>query len=149
MTVIRMAARRHHVIDKTVPQAAEEWMADRLGSGHDAPPVVHHLADQALHFGYGALLGAAYGLLVDGRSRTGVLRGLGFGVATWAMGSWGLLPLLGAKRAPWRKKQAENAVDLLAHLVFGAATALVAEELSVQSDRGPTPDSVRHRARVG
>jgi len=38
---------------------------------------------------------------------------------------------------------------LLAHLVFGAATAIVAGELSAQSDRGPSSDRSRAATRIG
>ena len=97
-----------------------------------------------MHTGYGAALGVGYTLVMRGRPRSLAARGLGYGVATWLFGSWLLLPGNGAKQAPWKKRPAENAVDLVAHLVFGAATALVAEELSAQPDsagRRPT----RHR----
>jgi hypothetical protein len=149
MTVIRMTARRRGVIEKTVPQAAEEWLAHRAGIGRSAHPVVHHLADQALHLGYGATLGAAYALATRGRSRHVAARGLAFGVGTWFGGSWLLLPLLRAKQAAWRKRASENLVDLVAHLVFGAATAIVAEELAAQPNRGPSSDWTRRLTRVG
>src|SRR4051812_31175747 len=149
MTVIRSAARRGGVIEKTVPQAVEETLAHRSGLGRSAHPVVHHLVDQAMHTGYGAALGVGYALVTRGRSRALAARGLGYGVAVWMFGSWLLLPLVRAKQAPWKKRGAENAVDLLAHLVFGAATALISEELSCQSDRGPSSDWRRGVTRVG
>ena len=149
MTVIRMTARRRGVIEKTVPQAAEEWLSQRSGLGRDAHPVLHHLADQALHLGYGAALGVGYAIASRDRSRHAVAGGLAYGVATWVAGSWLLLPLLRAKQAAWRKRPSENAVDLLAHLVFGAATAIVSGELSTQADRGPSSDPHRRATRVG
>lgn len=149
MTVIRMAARRRGMIEKTVPQAAEEWLSRRSGLGQEAHPVLHHLADQVLHIGYGAALGAGYAIAARERARRPIARGLAFGVATWFAGSWLLMPLLRAKQAPGRKRRSENAVDLLAHLVFGAATAIVSEQLSAQPDRGPSSDSRRGATRVG
>src|SRR5688572_12062396 len=149
MTVIRMAARRHGIIDKTVPQAAEEWLAERTGMGRDAHPIVHHLADQGMHLMYGAALGAGYAVATRKRARHTLGHGLGYGLAIWFTGSWLLLPRLGAKQAPRRKRLSENAVDLLAHLAFGAATAIVTEQLSMQSNRGPSSDVARRNARVG
>ena len=153
MTVIRMAARRRGIIEKTIPQALEERVAHWSGLGRGAHPVLHHLADQMMHVGYGATLGVGYALVTQrrtgGRSPHGVARGVAYGVATWFAGSWLLLPALRAKQAAWRKRASENAVDLLAHLVFGAATAIVSEELSTQSNRGPTSDSARRATRVG
>jgi hypothetical protein len=149
MTVIRMAARRRGIIEKTVPQAAEEWVADRTGLGRHAHPIVHHLADQGMHLAYGAALGIGYALTMRRRRSSVVARGAGYAVATWLGGSWLLLPLMNAKRAPWRKRASENAVDLVAHLVYGVATALVAEEMQAQPGRGPSSDQHRHAVRVG
>jgi hypothetical protein len=149
MTVIRMAARRRGMIEKTIPQAVEESLAHRTGWGRGAHPLLHHLTDQAMHIGYGATLGVGYALTTRGRSPRTVARGLAYGVVTWAIGSWGLLPMLRAKQAPWRKRPSENVVDVLSHLVFGAATAIVAEELATQSNRGPSSDAKRWFTRVG
>jgi hypothetical protein len=149
MTAIRMAARRRGVIDKTVSQSAEEWLARRTGAHLLDEPVVHHLADQVLHAGYGAALGAAYGLVTRGPHSTVLGPGALFGVATWIFGSCLLMPLLGAKPAPWRKSAGANAVDLAAHLAFGVTTALATDQFSRQPSHGRTPDPIRRRLRVG
>jgi hypothetical protein len=149
MTIIRMAARRRGIIEKTVPQTVEEWLASRAGVGAGAPPALHHLTDQVLHFGYGAFLGSFYGLSVRGRTRTTLVRGAGYGMATWLFGSCIVMPLIRVKQAAWHKRASENAVDLISHLAYGVATALVAEELSVQSGRGPSSDSHRRAIKVG
>lgn len=65
-----------------VPQVVEEWIPDRL---HIAPPggkVGHHVADQLLHLGYGASLGAIAGRLNSGEGRGGLRRGAAVGLAT-------------------------------------------------------------------
>jgi hypothetical protein len=149
MTVIRMAARRRGIIEKTVPQAAEEWLVQRSGVGRNAHPVLHHLTDHVMHIGYGATLGALYALAIRRPARSLATRGIVYGLATWLGGSWLLLPRLRAKQAPWRKGVSENGVDLLAHLVFGTATALLSEELAAQPDRGPSSDASRGAKRVG
>jgi hypothetical protein len=149
MTVVRSAARRRGMIEKTVPQVVEESLAHRAGLGRNTHPVLHHLIDQAMHTGYGAALGVGYALVTRGRPGSLAARALGYGAATWLFGSWLLLPLMRAKQAPWKKGPAENVVDVVAHLVFGAATALVTEELSSQSDRGPSSYGHRRATRVG
>ena len=99
--------------------------------------------------GYGAVLGACYGLTARGRSRAVLARGGGFGLATWLFGSWLVMPLIRVKQAPWRKGASENAVDVIAHVAYGLATALVAEELGEQSNRGPSSDIYRRAVKVG
>lgn len=155
MTPFRLAARRRGIIDKTVSQAAEEWLARRIvvQRGAAIDPALHDVADQVLHAGYGALLGAGYALAAGHSPRRlfggGAGLGLGVGLATWAVGSWGLMPLLGAKRAPWRKHLAENAIDLLAHAVFGWTAVMMTAELSADNSRRPTSDPHRRSLRVG
>jgi len=144
MTVVRLLARRRGVIDKTVSQTAEEWLTAHTHVPFPEEPALHHALDQALHLGYGATLGAAYGMA--GRAR---LPGLIFGLATWFFGSWALMPALGAKRPPWRKSLGENAVDLAAHALYGSVTALVATEMARQSDHRPSSDADRYAARSG
>ncbi len=148
MTALRLAARRRGAIDKTVSQAAEEWLAARAGAALPREPSLHHALDQALHLGYGATLGAGYGLLAGRRLPARGAGGL-FGVGAWLLGSWMLMPALGVKRAPWRKSLRENATDLAAHALYGVVTALVAGEMQRQPGHRQTSDRQRHAARVG
>jgi hypothetical protein len=148
MTVIRMAARRRGLIDKTVSQTAEEWLAVRMKVRGPHDPSLHHLFEQLLHTGYGASLGVLYGW-VRGRRQPASRSGALFGVATWLGGSWLLMPILRAKRPPWRKGLAENAIDLLAHLTYGLAVDLVAGEMTTQQNHRPSSDLHRWLARVG
>ncbi|MFL5304407.1 MAG: DUF6789 family protein [Polyangia bacterium] len=148
MTAVRMAARRRGLIDKMVSQAAEEWLTAHADVPVPREPALHHALDQLLHFGYGGTLGLAYALAA-GRRPDGRGRGLAFGVAAWLLGSWALMPALGAKRPPWRKSLTENAVDLAAHSLYGVVTALVAGEMQRQPDHGPTSDSHRYAVRSG
>ena len=147
MTPLRLLARRHGVIDKTVSQTAEEWLASRSRARRIREPAFHHVLDQVLHVGYGAVLGIAYAVIA-GRRR-GLGSGHALGVATWMIGSWGVMPALGAKRQPWRKRWTENAVDFLAHDLFGVVTALVSREMLAQTTHRPTSDGRRYVARSG
>jgi hypothetical protein len=148
MTVIRLAARRRGLIDKTVSQTAEEWLAVRLKVRAPHDRTLHHLFDQLLHTGYGASLGILYGW-IRGHQEPAVRAGALFGVAAWLGGSWLLMPILKAKRPPWRKGVAENAVDLLAHLTYGMAVDLVAGEMKMQRNHRPSSDLDRWLSRVG
>jgi len=149
MTIVRLGARRRRIIDKTVSQSAEEWLARRARPWIPDEPAVHHLLEQTLHVGYGAALGLAFGLTARRRSGSVLGAGTGFGVAIWLLGSWLLMPLLGAKRPPWRKGARENLVDLGAHVLHGVTTALTVDEMSAQPEHGHLPDALRRRLRVG
>ena len=142
------AASRDHREDRAAGGGGVARAARRTGT---ATPTRSSTisTDQVMHIGYGAALGAGYALAARGQARNVVAPGLAYGVGAWLAGSWLLLPLLRAKQAAWLKRPSENAVDLLAHLVFGAATALVSAELAAQPDRGPSSDWSRRATRVG
>jgi uncharacterized membrane protein YagU involved in acid resistance len=150
MTPLRLGARRAGLVDKMTPQAIEESLAARLHVGHGATRTTHHVADQLMHLGFGATLGAVYGLAAGRRRRPGTLtRGAVFGVLSWGFGAGVVVPLIRAASPPWKADLVENAVNVAAHLVFGVTTALVMEELSSQRAGGPTSDVHRRLRRVG
>jgi hypothetical protein len=149
MSVGRLALHRAGLIDKMVPQVVEEWMSDRLNTDPPGGQAGHHVADQLLHLGYGASLGALAGPMLSGRNaRGGLWRGTAFGLASWAFGMLALVPALRAARRGWRAGPLENATNIAAHLVFGWAIQLVVEEPPRQK-RGRTSDAERMSERVG
>jgi hypothetical protein len=149
MTPVRLMARRRGVIDKTISQTAEEWLMAHANAARARGPAFHHALDQAMHLGYGAALGIAYALTLGRRRRRGMARGLAFGLGTWLLGSWALMPAARVNRPPWRKGLGENLVDLVAHGLFGFVTALVSEEMSRQPSHRPSSDIHRYFARSG
>lgn len=148
MTVLRMFARRYGYIDKTVPQAMEDWLLDQTGENLPHSPVANHVLDQALHMGYASGVGALDGLLQD-RIENPYLRGLALGAGTWAFAGFVLLPALGASKPAWQASREENLVNLSAHLLFGVAAAVLDDEFRHQPARGPEPKWQRELARVG
>jgi hypothetical protein len=155
MTPVRLAFRRAGLVDKTVPQAIEEKLAHtaRHRGGwlrREPPPEAHHVADHLLHLGFGAVMGGLFGLFTPRRRSGALSRGVALGGAALLLGAGVVIPLLGAARPLWRARPSEQLVNLVAHLVFGITTALVADELSAQGDEHhTTPDPHRHRTRVG
>jgi uncharacterized membrane protein YagU involved in acid resistance len=145
MTPLRLAARRRGWIEKTVSQTAEEWLGDRLGLPSE--PALHHALDQMLHLGYGATLGVGYAFVVGRHRRPWT--GPAYGTLAWFIGSWALLPALGAKRSSWRSPMLDNMVDLAAHVLYGAVTALVSSEMMRQQSHGPSSNLRRFLARTG
>ena len=149
MSVLRLALHRAGLIDKMVPQVVEEWISDRLNTDPPGGQAGHHVADQLLHLGYGASLGALAGPMLSGRERRGGLwRGTAFGLASWAFGMLVLVPALRVARPAWRAGPLENATNIAAHLVFGWAIQLLVEE-PVRQTRGRTSDAERMGKRVG
>jgi hypothetical protein len=80
------------------------------------------IASAAVHFGFGAAMGAAYGALAERDGGGGVMAGAAWGAAMWLVADEVAMPLLGLADS-----EAEYSVDshlqsLTAHLVYGAVT---------------------------
>jgi putative membrane protein len=75
-----------------------------------------------LHYGFGALTGAAYGVLAE--LAPGVTRGVGvpFGTAVWLGADEIAVPAFGLSGLPWEHPPSVHARALAAHLVYGVAT---------------------------
>lgn len=93
------------------------------------------------HFAYGGFCGALFA--ASGRRR--VRDGVAFGLGVWCASYLGLLPGLGVLKPAWTYPLRRNAMMLVAHVVWGAATALVCKELERASETtfsaGPLNDS--------
>lgn len=149
MTVVRSAARRAGLIEKTVPQVVEESLASYLDVESGGSPSLHEAADQMLHLTYGTAWGAGYGALLGSRVFRTVPAGVALGAGTWLIGSGLILPLTGASRGIWRRTPVENGVDLFAHIVFGVATELVRGDLIAHTERRRPTRHRRRAARAG
>jgi hypothetical protein len=148
MTALRLAARRAGLIDRMPPQAMREWAWWRAGvrSGDTTP--ARHLADHVLHLGVSVVGGTLWGVLAARRG--GTLPGATlFGLGVWAVAFGAIAPLAGITRPPWRAGPAENAVNLLAHALYGAVLGLVTHELGRQPRPAATSDRERYAVRVG
>lgn len=84
---------------------------------------------QAVHWGYGILLGGVYGALRSDEEVPDLLGGLGYGAAAWALGDELMVPLLGLSEGPTAHGWSEHANALGAHLVYGAATSAATQAL--------------------
>ncbi len=86
----------------------------------------------ASHFGYGATMGAMYGMFGRRLPLPSAARGAAFGLAVWAASYVGWLPALGILPPPPRRPAGRNGLLIATHLVWGAVTALVADSAQRQ-----------------
>jgi len=78
------------------------------------------IAAPAIHFAFGAAVGAAYGMYAGRRTRPGT--GLGLGTALWLTADEIAMPLLGLSRSTLRRPLAMHLQSLVAHFVYGVVT---------------------------
>ena len=116
---------------RTVARRAEE----AAGVLHDLPGPAFEASWIAQHFAYGAAGGAAYAL-ARRRFPGGdpLLAGGAFGVALWAVGYLGWLPLAGLHPPAHREPGRRVATEIATHLIYGATTALI---LAASGAEGP------------
>ena len=101
-------------------------------------------ATTGAHFAYGALTGAGLAAL---RSRPATAEGAAYGLAIWAGSYFGWIPAAGVLKPAGRHPAERNALMILAHLVWGAATALAIREIAAAEDHAFSADCVGARKR--
>ena len=90
--------------------------------GIELPPTRARLVNNAMHWGYGMLNGAGYGIAAGSLPRPRISYGLAFGTTVWA-GDYVILPAAKLYKPIWEYDAKTLADDLSAHLVYGLATA--------------------------
>jgi len=79
-------------------------------------------AGPAMHYGFGALTGVAYGVLAELVPAVTLGAGAPFGTAVWLAADEVTVPALGLSGPPWESPPSVHARALGAHLVYGCAT---------------------------
>ena len=92
------------------------------------PSTRARLVNNVMHWGYGILNGAQYGVVAGSLPRTRVVYGLPFGATVWAA-SYVVLPAVKLYEPIWKYDLKTLANDLSAHLVYGLGTAAVLEAI--------------------
>jgi len=107
------------VVEDTPPEAVLRSTVP--GAFARVPEERRPVAVEAVHWTYGALGGAAFGLLPR-RVRRHPLAGPTYGVLVWTAFEFGIAPALGLPQAD-REKPSEQAALLADHLLYGAVVA--------------------------
>ena len=139
MTVLQeiMAKRRRRALAEVMTSRATEsgdpWkrapapalLAKRVIEGvfqRELPPERIPLFTNAVHWGFGTVMGAAYGLAQSRSAGNPALRGPLFGLGVWAQSYATLVPL-GLYKWPWHYRAGAIAKDVSYHLLYGSGVA--------------------------
>jgi hypothetical protein len=101
-------------------QLAKRIMEDI--TGREVAPDRIPLYTNAVHWGYGIWLGAAYGVARRWLRSPATVQGPVFGLGVWAWSYATLVPV-GLYQWPWHYRPGVIAKDISYHLVYGAGTA--------------------------
>jgi hypothetical protein len=106
------------------PKQIAESVEEAVGVGGYLPESAFEASWAMLHFGYGTASGVAYAFAQKAFDRERpFLIGPSFGASLWAVGYCGWLPLFGLYPPPALLPKRKVAANILAHAVYGTATA--------------------------
>jgi uncharacterized membrane protein YagU involved in acid resistance len=86
-------------------------------------------AGSVVHYSFGAVVGAGYGLLVEYWPTLSSADGLLFGSLVWAAADETVVPLAGLSKPPQKYPVTTHASALAAHCVYGVTTEFVRRAL--------------------
>jgi uncharacterized membrane protein YagU involved in acid resistance len=84
------------------------------------------------HFAFGAAAGAIFPFLTAKKEKHAALKGVGLGLTVWATSYIAALPALDIMPAPTRQPKQHVALEVVAHVVWGAALAYLAERILIK-----------------
>ncbi|MBE7181013.1 MAG: DUF1440 domain-containing protein [Terriglobus roseus] len=74
---------------------------------------------EGVHWGFGALAGAAYGVIAEVYPQVTAKNGITFGMTLMAFAHEGALPALGLSAPPKEQKPREQRSEMITHVVYG------------------------------
>ena len=110
-------------LENMPPAVLADRVARRLGRGPLARPVKLRIQN-VVHYSFGVIAGAAYGVLAEVIPSLTAGSGTAAGAVVYAAGHGATLPLLRVQEPPWRLPRAAFAWEFTSHLVFGLSLEL-------------------------
>jgi putative membrane protein len=99
-------------------------LAEKL-AGHSMDGAEREVAMEAIHWGFGALTGAAYGALAEYYPQATAKDGAGFGMALASLTHETALPAMGLSAEPGEQTTRERTSEMATHVVYGMVTETV------------------------
>lgn len=99
-------------------------LAERL-AGHSLSATQKTVATESIHWGFGALTGAAYGGLAEYFPAATQKEGASFGLALATLTHENALPALGLSAEPADQTAREHTSEMATHIVYGVVTEVV------------------------
>ena len=99
-------------------------LADKL-SDHNLSGASKTAATEAIHWGFGALTGAAYGALAEFYPAATSKEGASFGLTVMALTHQSGLPALGLSEDSEQQTTREHTSEMVTHILYGVTTEVV------------------------
>jgi putative membrane protein len=102
----------------------QDVLAENI-AGHELMGPQKEVVAEAIHWGFGALTGAAYGALVEYYPAANAKDGAGFGMALSSLTHGTVLPAMGLSAEPEEQTARERTSEMASHVVYGVVTETV------------------------
>lgn len=111
--------------EEKMPATEKMAVAVSDAFGHEMEDPERQAAGQAVHYGFGASMGAMYGVMAE--RVPGVRTGMGsaYGAGVWLVADEGMVPAFGLAKPPHKHPMSVHVNALLSHLVFGLTLEVV------------------------
>jgi uncharacterized membrane protein YagU involved in acid resistance len=103
------------------PREVAEGLAVKAGVNRELSEAQIQNLALLLHFGYGAVTGAVFGLVAPRQRGAAMGAGALFGLGVWTVSYLGWLPALGVRHSPRWDPPARTKLMIASHLVWGVA----------------------------
>jgi putative membrane protein len=117
--------------ERSAPARAADAMAE-AASGQTLPPDERAAGGAALHYAFGAGVGALYGAFAEMRPQLTAGAGIPFGLALWATADEIGMSALSLAPDPAERPPRSHAYAIVSHIVYGATTELIRSQLRAQ-----------------
>ena len=94
-------------------------------AGHPLDASTRAVAEESIHWAFGAVAGSAYGALAEFYPAATAREGANFGMTLMALTHEGALPALGLSAQPQDQTSREKSSEMVTHVVFGIVTETV------------------------
>lgn len=94
-------------------------------AGHELTISQKQVSAEAIHWGFGAMAGAAYGALAEFYPAATAKDGAGFGITLASLTHEGALPFAGLSSDPEDQTPREKSSEMVTHVVYGVVTESV------------------------
>ncbi|HEY5381598.1 MAG TPA: DUF1440 domain-containing protein [Acidobacteriaceae bacterium] len=101
-----------------------ELLAERI-AGHRLDDETKEIASETIHWGFGALTGAAYGALAEFYPAATAKEGASFGLALMTLTHAKALPAMGLAAEPEDQTLREQSSEAATHVLYGVVTEKV------------------------
>jgi putative membrane protein len=99
-------------------------LAEKI-AGHELAVTEKAAAAESIHWGFGALAGAAYGAVVEYYPAATAKDGATFGMALSSLTHGTVLPAMGLSAVPEEQTVRERTSEMASHVLFGVVTETV------------------------